>query len=241
MSQDFPSNSGGDHTRELLRRIADGDQDARDQLFKLMYAELKRMAIHFMSRERKDHTLQPTALVNEAFLRLPSFDGNVKDRAHFMAVAANAMRHVLVDHARARLSQKRGGGNKEPLDENLAHNPWRPEDMMDLDRILTRLEVTHPRQARVVEMRYFGGLSEDEIAEVLKVSSRTVKRDWMFARTWLFGELNDLRGKRSEKDTKDDDEGPPEAFGRPVRVPSGPPLGGKPRAAAAAVGDVDKS
>ena len=178
----------GDEIPDLLRRIAEGDQAARDRLFKLMYAELKRMAIAQMARERKDHTLQPTALVNEAFLRLP-VDASVKDRAHFLAVAANAMRHTLVDHSRARLSKKRGSGKKEVLDEKLAYDPQRPEEMMDLDRALTRLEEMSPRQARIVEMRFFGGLSEDQIAEVLGVSGRTVKRDWQIARAWLYEEL----------------------------------------------------
>jgi RNA polymerase sigma-70 factor (ECF subfamily) len=179
---------GGEVTA-LLRQVSAGVPDAWDRLFEFMYPELKRMAIGRMARERKDHTLQPTALVNEAFLRLPSTEASVRDRAHFLAVAANAMRHVLVDHARARLSGKRGSGKKEPLDERLAYDPQRPEDMMDLDRALERLEAMNPRQARVVEMRYFGGLTEAQIAEVLRVSSRTVKRDWEIARAWLYGEL----------------------------------------------------
>jgi RNA polymerase sigma factor (TIGR02999 family) len=181
----------------LLRQVSAGVPDARDRLFKLMYPELKRMAVAQMARERKDHTLQPTALVNEAFLRLPPAELSVRDRAHFLAVAANAMRHILVDHARGRLSRKRGNGRKEPLDERLAYDPQRPEDMVDLDRALERLEAMSPRQARVVEMRFFGGLNEGQIAEVLAVSARTVKRDWRIARAWLYGELVQLQFRES--------------------------------------------
>ena len=180
----------GDEIRELLKRMASGDEAARGELFKLLYAELKRMAKNQMANERGDHTLQPTALVNEAFLRLPSSSSEaIKDRAHFLAMAANAMRHVLVDHARGRLSKKRGSGKRDVLDENVGYDPQRPEGMMDLDRALTKLEEMNPRQARVVEMRFFGGLTEGQIAEVLGVSSRTVKRDWEIARAWLYGEL----------------------------------------------------
>jgi RNA polymerase sigma factor (TIGR02999 family) len=173
----------------LLREVSAGIPDARERLFKLMYPELKRMAISQMARERKDHTLQPTALVNEAFLRLPTGELSVRDRSHFLAVAANAMRHILVDHARARMSHKRGSGKKEVLNENVGYDQHRPEQMLDLDEALSRLEAMSPRQARVVEMRFFAGLSEEQIAEVLQVSTRTIKRDWGIARAWLYGEL----------------------------------------------------
>ena len=179
---------GGEVTA-LLRKLSSGDAGARDGLFKLLYPELKRMAIAQMARERQDHTMQPTALVNEVFLHLSLREASVKDRAHFLAVAAHVMRHILVDHARARLSQKRGSGKKEVLDENVAYDPQRPEEMMDLDRALTKLEAMSARQARVVEMKYFAGLTEGQIAVVLQVSSRTVKRDWEIARAWLRGEL----------------------------------------------------
>ena len=189
-----PDPGGGEEIKELLIRIAAGDLAARDQLFKLLYPELKRMAKNQMANERGDHTLQPTALVNEAFLRVPSSEAaKIKDRAHFLAVAANAMRHILVDHARGRLSKKRGSGKRDELNENVAYDPHRPEGMMDLDRALTKLEAMNPRQARVVEMRFFGGLSEEQIGEVLAVSARTVKRDWQIARAWLYGELREGR------------------------------------------------
>jgi RNA polymerase sigma factor (TIGR02999 family) len=171
--------------------MATDPDDSRKRLFEVLYPELKRLAINFMARERKDHTLQPTALVNEAFLKLPS--GNelsVHDRSHLLAMAANAMRRILVDHARSRLSQKRGSGKREPLNENLLYDTTKPHEMLDLDRALDKLESMSPRQARVVEMRFFSGLTETEIAEVLKVNVRTVKRDWEIAHAWLRGELD---------------------------------------------------
>ena len=182
----------------LLREVSAGKPDARDRLFQVMYPELKRMAVARMSRERKDHTLQPTALVNEVYLRLPGGATSMRDRAHFLAVAANAMRRILVDHARSRLSEKRGSGRKDALDEAFAYDPGRPEEMIDLDRALTKLEAMNARHARVVELRFFGGLTEQQIGQVLRVSDRTVKRDWEIARAWLYGELIVLAHPRSE-------------------------------------------
>ena len=206
----------GEEVTALLRQVSAGVPEARERLFQVMYPELKRLAIAQMARERKDHTLQPTALVNEAFLRLPSGSGaSVKDRSHFLAMAANAMRRILVDHARARLSGKRGSGKKESLDDNFAYDPERPEEMMDLDGVLSRLEEMNPRQARGVEMRFFGGLGEEEIAVVLGVHVRTVKRDWKYARAWLRGELRNEGGES------------------PVRVPQGGEPKNSPEAAGA--------
>ena len=178
---------GGDDIKALLKLIAAGDL-ARDQLFKLVYPELKKIARNQMANEFNDLTLE--ALAIEVFLRLsPSDAANIKDRADFLAIAANVMRRILVGHPRGRLSRKRGSG-KRALDENIAFDPQRPEGMMDLVRALSKLEEMNPRQARVVEMRFFGGFNEQQIGEVLSVNSRTVKRDWQMARAWLLGELN---------------------------------------------------
>jgi RNA polymerase sigma factor (TIGR02999 family) len=167
-----------------------GDAAAEAELIECVYAELERLAAGFMRREREGHTLQPTALVHEAFMRLTATANiNFTDRNHFFAVAAQVMRRLLVDHARKHLSLKHGGGAAVPLDEHfMVTNP--PSMMLqELDRALDRLASSEPRQAKVVEMRYFGGMSEDEIAAHLKISVRTVKRDWSLARATLYGEL----------------------------------------------------
>ena len=178
---------GGDDIKALLKLIAAGDL-ARDQLFKLVYPELKKIARNQMANEFNDLTLE--ALAIEVFLRLsPSDAANIKDRADFLAIAANVMRRILVGHPQGRLSRKRGSG-KRAQDENVAFDLQRPEAMMDLVRALSKLEEMNPRQARVVEMRFFGGFNEQQIGEVLSVNSRTVKRDWQMARAWLLGELN---------------------------------------------------
>jgi RNA polymerase sigma factor (TIGR02999 family) len=175
----------------LLRAWSDGDEAALDRLVPLVEAELRRLARACMGRERKDHTLQPTALVNEAFLR---FAGARRvcwqDRAHFMGIAARLMRRVLVDHARSRTYQKRGGGGKRvPLDDiQLAVDP--PLDMVELDRALAAFAQIDARASAVVELRFFGGLTLEETAEVLHVSAETVKRDWRLARLWLLRELS---------------------------------------------------
>jgi len=173
----------------LLRRVSAGDSSAEAELMNEVYGELKRLATKFLRRERKGHTLQATALVHEAFIKLA---GNNKleftDRAHFFAVAAQIMRRLLVDYARKHGSQRRGGGNLVPLHDQPSV-PCNGNFITDLDVALERLAETEPRQAKVVELRYFGGMSEDEIAAYLKVSARTVKRDWLLARTTLYGEL----------------------------------------------------
>ncbi|MGC2605171.1 MAG: ECF-type sigma factor, partial [Silvibacterium sp.] len=138
------------------------------------------------------HTLQPTALINEAYIRLAEASGSVwQDRAHFLAVAAHVMRHVLVDHARARSAGKRGGvQNQVTLDENVLPAPSQSVDVLALHEALERLTELDPRQGRIVELHFFGGLSFEEIAEVIQVSERTVKRDWALARIWLFKEVS---------------------------------------------------
>lgn len=187
---------------ELLAAISRGEQKALQELFQVLHAELKRMAIAQMARERKDHTLQPTALVNEVYVRLAAgSEKNLTDVAHLLAVASNAMRHVLVDHARARLSVKRSSARKESLEDNLIYDRRRPEDLLDLDRALSRLEALSKRQAQVVEMRFFGGLSEEQISVALNVSPRTVKRDWQIARAWLYGELKGGNQPPEDSDT----------------------------------------
>lgn len=175
----------------LLLAWNDGDESALDQLIPLVHEELHSLARRYMGRERSGHTLQTTALVNEAYLRLIDA-GRVRwqNRAHFFAVAAQLMRRILVDFARQRANLKRGGGAERlALDEALVVAPERGADLVELDEALERLAGLSPRQGRVVELRYFGGLNEEEIAEVLKVSPRTVRADWSLARAWLYREL----------------------------------------------------
>ena len=175
-----------------LRGAAEGDTAALDRLFPVVYQELRRQAASYLRDERAGHTLQPTALAHEVYLRLlGQRDFPWQNRAHFMAVAARAMRHVLVDHARRRRAAKRGGGREHvPLDVTLVVEGESAVAFDDLDRALQDLAKLSERQARVVELRYFGGMSIEETAEVLGVSSVTVKRDWALARAWLYRELS---------------------------------------------------
>jgi RNA polymerase sigma factor (TIGR02999 family) len=175
----------------LLRAWSDGDEAALEQLLPLVEAELRRLARGYMGRERRGHTLQTTALVNEAFLRLVNAKGlRWQDRAHFIGIAARLMRRVLVDHARARGYQKRGGGAlKVSLDETMAVSPVPDFNLLALDRALEGLAAVDERKSRVIELRFFGGLSVEETAEVLHVSSDTIKRDWRLAKLWLLREL----------------------------------------------------
>lgn len=176
----------------LLQAWSDGDETALDRLVPLVEADLRRLARACMRRERKGHTLQPTALVNEAFLRLAGARHlEWQDRAHFMGIAARLMRRVLVDYARSRGYQKRGGGaERVPLDDALLEAPEPPLDVVELDRALELFATIDARRSRVVELRFFGGLTLEETAEVLHVSSETVKRDWRLAKLWLLRELN---------------------------------------------------
>jgi RNA polymerase sigma factor (TIGR02999 family) len=174
----------------LLRAWAHGDEAAGDRLFPILYSELRRRAGRFMRRERRYHTLQPSGLVHEAYLRLaaaPDLDWN--DRAHFFAIAARVMRQVLVDHARRRGAAKRDGLRVTLGDADAAVDP---PDVLDLENALKELAALDARQARVVELRFFGGLDVEEAAEVMGVSPRTVKREWQTARAWLQHRL--LRG-----------------------------------------------
>jgi RNA polymerase sigma factor (TIGR02999 family) len=183
----------------LLRKVSQGDANAEAELIERVYNELKRLAGQFLRQERPGHTLQATALVNEAFLRLAVGEKIAfVDRTHFFAVAAQIMRRLLVDHARKRTSQKRGGGNTMTLDDIVAASYQPSVEVTELGTALDRLEAIEPRQAKIVEMRYFGGMSVEEIAEHLGISARTVKRDWVLARATLYGELNPAKRTKPE-------------------------------------------
>lgn len=175
----------------LLVEWSEGDQAALGRLMPLVYDELRRLAQSYMRRERAGHTLQTTALINEAYLRLiDAGQVRLENRTHFFAVAARLMRQILVDFARARGYQKRGGGAQQvSLDEALAIGLARNEDLVALDEALTALAEVDERKARVVELRFFGGLTEGETAEALKVSPETVRRDWRLAKSWLLHKL----------------------------------------------------
>jgi RNA polymerase sigma-70 factor, ECF subfamily len=175
----------------LLAQLREGDREAESRLMNLVYKELRRLARSYLRAERSDNSLQPTALVHEAYLSLVGQRGkNFQNRNHFFAIASAQMRRILVDHARARRAEKRGGGQlKVELDEALALSPQQSADIVALDEALERLAKLDPRQAKVVELRYFMGNSEAEIAEILGVSTRTVKRDWVVAKAWLYKEI----------------------------------------------------
>lgn len=181
-----PGAASLDVTR-LLRAWSDGDETALAQLVPLIEDELRRLARSYMARERKGHTLQATALVNEVFLRFPVAGGlRWQDRAHFIGVAARLMRRVLIDHARVRGRSKRGGGTQQvTLDEDVLTGGELSVDIIAVDRALEAFAKIDPRKSQVVELRFFGGLSHEEIADVLHVSVETVKRDWRLARLWL--------------------------------------------------------
>jgi RNA polymerase sigma factor (TIGR02999 family) len=187
----LPTPSPGAVT-ELLRAWSDGDDGALGRLTPLVETELRRLARGYMGRERRGHTLQPTALVNEAFLRLTDARQiRWQDRAHFLGISARLMRRVLVDHARARGFHKRGGGARRvTLDEGLIASPEPALDLVALDRALEALAADDVRKSRVIELRFFGGLSVEETAEVLHVSPQTIKRDWRLAKLWLLRELD---------------------------------------------------
>ena len=177
---------------QLLSHWSHGDDGALAELTPLVYEELRRLAHHYMEGERPDHTLQTTALVNEAYLRLADqTNPNWQSRAHFFAVAARAMRQIVVDYARSNRAQKRGGGAlKIELDEAAILSPEQSKEIVDLHEALERLGALDSRKAHVVELKFFGGLNYDEIAEVLKIARMTVRRDWEFAKLWLYTELH---------------------------------------------------
>ena len=176
----------------LLIRLTDGDDGALGDLLPLVYGELRRLAAGYLRRERAGHTLQPTALVHEAYLRLvDQSQVRWQNRAHFLGVAAQMMRRILVDHARGQQAEKRGGDfQKLSLDENIDVSGERASDLVALDEALERLAELDPQKSRVVELRFFGGLSVEETAEVLGVSAPTVKRQWRMAKAWLYGQVS---------------------------------------------------
>jgi|SRR5215813_2944490 len=180
---------------QLLLAWSCGDESALTKLAPLVYEELHRLAHHYMSQERVGHTLQTTALVNEAYVRLIDWKNlRWQNRAHFFAVSAQLMRHILVDFARARNYDKRGGGARRvELDDVAVTADDKSTDLLALDEALKALAKLDERQSRVVELRFFGGLTNDEVAEVLKVSEPTVRRDWSLARAWLYRNLADDR------------------------------------------------
>jgi RNA polymerase sigma factor (TIGR02999 family) len=176
---------------QLLARFRSGDRDAESRLLALVYAELRRMALLCLNRERPDHTLQPTALVHETFLRLAK--GNQprwEDRVHFFAVAGRLMRQILVDYARHHNAGKRGGSRERiPLGEELTFSEDKSYQLLSLDEALGRLAKQDERQSRIVEVKFFAGLNVEEMAEILQISPRTVKREWTMARAWLHREM----------------------------------------------------
>jgi RNA polymerase sigma factor (TIGR02999 family) len=176
---------------ELLVKWKEGDQEAVHALLPLVYTELRRLAHQYLRKERPGHTLQSTALVHEAYLRLEK-QGEVKfeNRAHFMAICAQLMRQILVEYARRRGAAKRDGGYKLSLDDVVVSAKNRNLDLVALDDALSQLSKLDPQQSRIVELRFFGGLSIEETAEVLGISSATVKRDWATARIWLLHEMS---------------------------------------------------
>jgi RNA polymerase sigma-70 factor (ECF subfamily) len=180
----------------LLRRWSDGEQEALEQLLPLVEAELRRLARGYMARERRDHTFQTTELINEAFLRLADTRGlRWQDRAHFFGISARLMRRVLVDHARARRYEKRGGRvQRVSLSDAHLAEPAPPIDVLALDLALDALAIVDERKSRVIELRFFGGLTIQDVAEVLHVSVDTVKRDWRLAKLWLLRHLQGCSG-----------------------------------------------
>jgi RNA polymerase sigma factor (TIGR02999 family) len=179
---------------QLLSDWNEGDGAALKKLTPLVYEELRRLAHRHMQGQRPDHTLQTTALVSEAYLRLvDQSKSSFANRSHFFAVAATAMRQILVNHAKAQQRQKRGGGaSKVELDTAAVIAPEQTQTVLDVDEALERLALLDSRKARVVELKYFAGLNQDEIADVLKISAVTVRRDWFFARAWLSTELRNV-------------------------------------------------
>jgi RNA polymerase sigma factor (TIGR02999 family) len=179
----------------LLSKLVGGDDRAADALFPLVYDHLRRIAQNQLRSERKDHTLNATALVHEAYLKLIDQDQvDWQNRVHFYAIAARAMRRILVDYARRRQAGKRGGDQVlVTFNEELMSAEAKAEQIIELDDAMNRLAEIHPRQQKVVELRFFAGLKEDEIAESLKISPATVKRDWRLARAWLARELSSAK------------------------------------------------
>lgn len=187
----LPQNRMSQDITRMLREWKNGDESAIDRLFPLVYNDLRQQARSYLRSERPDHTLQPTALVHEAYLRMQKLGQTEwESRAHFYAISAIMMRRILVDHARQIAADKRGGGLQRVTLENvMAPVEQKAIDLLELNDALNRLAEIEERKARIVEMIYFGGLSQSEIAEILDITEKTVQRDWKFAKLWLFREL----------------------------------------------------
>ena len=184
-----PQIPAGEITR-LLRAWGEGDETARDRLIPVVYAELRRRAAGYLRHERRGHTLRPTDLVHETYLRLCEQHAAWENRGHFLAVASRLMRRILVDHARTRAAAKRGGGLRVTLADDLAASAAAEPDLLDLDAALDELAALDKRQARLVELRFFGGLSIEEAARTLGLSPATVSREWVTAKSWLYRRLD---------------------------------------------------
>jgi RNA polymerase sigma-70 factor, ECF subfamily len=185
MSENRPEPEAREVTR-LLQSLNAGNREAVDALVPLVYAELRKLAAHYLKSEREEHTLQPTALVNEAYLKLVQQETAWQNRTHFFAMAANLMRRILVDYARASRAEKRGGtAEKIALEDAFVFVKERPSEMIALDEALEELAKIDPRRSRVVELKFFGGLNTEQIAEILEVHPNTILRDWNLARAWL--------------------------------------------------------
>jgi RNA polymerase sigma-70 factor (ECF subfamily) len=185
----------------MLSALSSGNQDVVSELVPLLYTELRRLAASYLKRERRNHTLQPTALVHEAYLRLvDQKDVRWQNRSHFIALAAQLMRRILVDHARSHQAAKRGGPlPKLSLDQAIAYSQERAGELVCLDEVLSRLAEIDPQEARIVELRVFGGLTVEETAQLLEISPATVKRDWAVAKAWLAREIKNEASRGSEE------------------------------------------
>ncbi len=194
-------NPGCEDVTVLLAELSEGNEQAASRLIPLVYNELRRLAGGYMRRERTDHTLQATALVHEAYLKLvEQRNVNWQGRTHFFAIAAQVMRRFLIDHARGHLREKRGAGERPiPLDEALVFAPEQSLELVKLDESLERLAQLDARQSKIVELRFFGGLTVEQTAEVLGISPKTVKRDWSVAKAWLHGDLKANHGDSAGK------------------------------------------
>jgi RNA polymerase sigma factor (TIGR02999 family) len=182
--------SDRDNVTQLLARMSEGSPTAPDELLPLVYDDLRNLAHAYFGNEKSDHTLQATALVHEAYIRLVNWENvSWQNRAHFFAVAAEVMRKVLIDHARKRGAQKRSGGQRILLDDAVSLPKEKELDVLRLEEALSSLETVDPRQAKIVELRFFGGLSIEETAYVLNISETTVRREWTFAKAWFQREL----------------------------------------------------
>ena len=188
--------ASSENITSLLKQLTKGDQNAKDKLIPLVYDELHRIAANYMRGERQGHTLQATALVHETYLKLvKQRRTNWRNRAHFFGIAAQLMRRILIDHARGKLRTKRGGGQEKiSLDEALFCSEHRLEDLLVIDEALTRLETSDQTQGRIVELRFFGGLTLREVAEYLHMDEDMVEREWNFAKAWLYSELKASHG-----------------------------------------------